>query len=393
MAILWLINPPETNRVPAVFSGGHVLAMAYSEITQHVMTASRYFENDVLAASKLHRFDSSFDPDVGIARAEITSTGANDQYVDVVAAGNYFVALRQLTTDVGVRYVLDVIEPFTMTVENTMEVFECSLMAVPGISVVWLIGRTGLIKRLEIASMSYSIEKSYPSNTTYGRGVVDPIMEVFVVSKTASAAEIFDLATGEKFGAAPFPWQGPNLQAMVVIPPHGEVEGVTPPIIALTAYDPSSRGMIISYFDRDLTNKNYTPRYYELPICVGPIPPNGQRTGYVGQAMMLTTIDGRPPGSQAEVNAVPAKRAARLVVIARNGFAPSANQAPLAYFIGRRVDLATGGMVTLFSAGLNDCNPFKQHILTTHETATVWMAGHSLENAEQRAYLCRTIAM
>lgn len=394
MPLPWLINPPETAEVPAAFSGGHVLSMAYSKTTQHMFTADRYFdENDNLLPGKLHRFSTNYDPAVGVPHAEIATASAQEQYVDVVAAGGFAAALRRVVTDITTRFFLDLIEPFSMVVTESIEVMECALTGLSDIPVVWLVGKNGLIKRIDLMSMAFDIEKSYPSNTTYGRAVVDPVLNVLVVPKTAAPAEVFDLDTCEHLGTAPFPWQGANLQAQVIIPPHGAVDGVAPPIVALTAYDPALRGLKLSYFDRDIAARNYTPRYYELPFCTGAIPPHGQETGYVGQALMFTTMDGRPPGSAAEVAAVPAKQVARIVVVARNGHAPSAQQSPQAYFVIRRVDIATGGMLTLASAGIPDCNPFKQHILTTGETATLWFAGHSLENAEQRAYPCRTVAM
>lgn len=394
---IWLTEQPAYSSVgivPPQFEGGHVLRMLYDEANQFVFTVDRYYDGaGNLLPSKLHRFNSTFSWEVGIPHAEIESGSATNQFVDMAIAGGAIVVLRRDESGETSRYYIDKLDPHTLNLISALEVYECKMTAIPGSDSVWLIGKSGVFKRLNIASMLFEAEQLFPTNVDCGRAVYDPVMGVIVIPKKVSQAAIHDAITGEFVGNAPFPWQGPGQFAHVVIPPHGTVGEYSPPVVSLVELDAGLQKSKLVLFQRDEANKNYISILVEIPFCTDVIAPHGQIDGYVGLGVLMTTADNRPPGTDAECAADPSRAAKRAVFVAKNGYAPSSGNSPSEYFVGRRVDIESYQTAPMFAAGLPELNPFMRHLVTTHETAKLWLGPCSLDSAEQRAYPSRTLAV
>lgn len=392
---IWVTEQPAyagVGVVPPAFQGGHVLDMVYDRANQFIFTVDRYYdESDQLLQSRLHRFTTVFDWNVGIPHVEVESGSATQQFISVAIAAGALIVLRY-DSDAN-KYYLEKRDPNTLNIITTLEVFECKITALTDGVSLWLISKAGIMKRLDAQSMTYVAEKSYPSNTDCGRAVYDPVMGVIVVPKKTASAEVYDALSGDHIGTAPFPWAGPDQFTKISIPPHGEQHGFNPPILALVEYDVGLAKAKLVLFQRDTENRNYTNMLVEIPFCVGNIAPNGQAEGYRGLEVLHTTIDTRPPGSDIEASADASRLANRAIVIARNGVPPSSESTPLEYFVGRRVDLTSYLTAPAFAAGLPECNPHKRRAVLTNETAKLWLASASLDSAEQRQYPSCTLAV
>lgn len=396
---LGVATPPAHGGVSPVnsrFEGGHVLQMVYDKAWQRVFTVDRYYDaQGALLPSKLHRFDTVFDAAVGIPHAEVSSVSAAHQFVDVAVAGGVLLVLRAYADAAAAhtRFFLDKLDPETLAVLETLEVYECSLTAMPMEPAVWLVGKTGLLKRLDVYSLRFAAEVACTAPTNCGRAVIDPVMNLLLVPRMANTTGLHDAMTGEHLGDVAFPWDGPGQCAHVIVPPHGEQNGYNPPIVCMSALDVGFKSAKLTLFRRDVDARSYVSTLVEIPFTVGPLAPYSQTEGYVGLCVAYSTIDGRAPGDDAAVAASPADAAKRLLFIARNGYLPSAAKEPLGYFIGRRVDLENYAAVSVFSSGLPYCSPYKTRIVMTNNTARMWLASCSIGSAEERQLLTGTVAM